>query len=126
MALEFLLLAAALCVLFNCSAGRGLVTFALFVVRAVASGVFQAAYVYTPEVYPTALRSVGVGACSLAARSGAMLTPYVAQVLMKESLALALGVYVTASVAAAAVSLALPVETKGKDLPEDSTRGRVH
>ena len=38
------------------------------------------AYVYTPEVYPTILRSVGVGACSGVARAGAMLTPYIAQV----------------------------------------------
>jgi hypothetical protein len=33
----------------------------LFFIRALSSGVFQAAYVYTPEVYPTVLRSVGVG-----------------------------------------------------------------
>ena len=45
------------------------------------SGIFQVAYVYTPEVYPTVLRSVGVGACSGVARAGAMLTPYVAQVI---------------------------------------------
>ncbi len=44
------------------------------------AGVFQAAYVYTPEVYPTVLRAVGVGSCSLMARAGAILTPYVAQV----------------------------------------------
>ncbi len=118
MALEFVLMAAALCVLFNCSAGRGLVTASLFAVRGVGSGVFQAAYVYTPEVYPTSLRSVGVGACSMAARAGATLTPYVAQVLMKESLALAVGVYVAAAVAAAAVALLLPVETRGRDLAE--------
>ncbi len=118
MAMEFLLLAAALCVLFRCSSGRGAVTAALFAARAVASGVFQAAYVYTPEVYPTAMRSVGVGACSMAARSGAVLTPYVAQVLMKESLALAVGVYAAAALAAAAVCLALPVETSGRDLAE--------
>lgn len=48
--------------------------------RGVIAGLFQAAYVYTPEVYPTALRSVGVGGCSTLARLGAMATPYVAQV----------------------------------------------
>lgn len=32
------------------------------------------------QVYPTALRSTAVGACSGVARLGAMLTPYVAQV----------------------------------------------
>lgn len=48
--------------------------------RGIIAGVFQAAYVYTPEVYPTTLRSIGVGSCSAMARLGAMITPYVAQV----------------------------------------------
>lgn len=48
--------------------------------RGIIAGVFQAAYVYTPEVYPTSLRAVGVGSCSAMARLGAMVTPYVAQV----------------------------------------------
>lgn len=50
--------------------------------RGVIAGLFQAAYVYTPEVYPTSLRSVGVGGCSALARLGAMCTPYVAQVCL--------------------------------------------
>ncbi len=122
MCLLLLLSAAALCVLFNCSASRTSVTLALLTVRAVSSGVFQAAYVYTPEVYPTALRSVGVGTCSTAARVGAAATPYVAQVLMKQSLALAAAVYIGFSVAAAAVCMSLPVETRGKDMAENRAR----
>ena len=50
MALEFALVSAGLCVLFRCTGDRTLVTAALFLVRGAASGVFQAAYVYTPEV----------------------------------------------------------------------------
>lgn len=57
----------------------------LFLARGIIAGVFQAAYVYTPEVYPTGLRAVGVGSCSAMARLGAMVTPYVAQVLKKIS-----------------------------------------
>lgn len=53
----------------------------LFLARGIIAGVFQAAYVYTPEVYPTSLRAVGVGSCSAMARLGAMVTPYVAQVI---------------------------------------------
>lgn len=34
------------------------------------------------QVYPTVLRSVGVGSCSGVARLGAMLTPYIAQVIV--------------------------------------------
>lgn len=59
---------------------RTMLTLILFLARGVIAGLFQAAYVYTPEVYPTSLRSVGVGGCSALARLGAMATPYVAQV----------------------------------------------
>ena len=37
--------------------------FCLFAARAFISGSFQAAYVYTPEVYPTSMRAVSLGAC---------------------------------------------------------------
>lgn len=59
---------------------RVYLTVTLFVARGIIAGVFQAAYVYTPEVYPTPLRAVGVGTCSAMARLGAMVTPYIAQV----------------------------------------------
>ena len=93
-------------------------TVILFFIRGLASGVFQAAYVYTPEVYPTGLRSVGVGACSSMARFGAMMTPYIAQVLMKASLTAAVSVYVSVGVLASVSCLLLPIETKGKSLGE--------
>ena len=66
--------------MYYCAEDRTSVTVILFFARALGSGLFQTAYVYTPEVYPTVLRSVGVGTCSGVARLGAMLTPYIAQV----------------------------------------------
>ena len=81
---------------------------------------FQAAYVYTPEVYPTVLRSIGVGSCSGMARLGAALTPYVAQVLMKTSLHLAIGVYVSVALIAAFSCLLLPFETRGHEMSDGS------
>lgn len=50
-------------------------------------------YVYTPEVYPTRLRAVALGCGSGCARIGAMITPYIAQVLLKTSLYSAISVY---------------------------------
>jgi MFS family permease len=50
----------------------------VFVARAFISGAFQGAYVYTPEVYPTTTRAIGVGCCSGMARVGAIITPFVA------------------------------------------------
>lgn len=64
---------------------RAFLTIMLFLARGIIAGVFQAAYVYTPEVYPTSLRAVGVGSCSAMARLGAMVTPYVAQVKLKSN-----------------------------------------
>ncbi len=59
---------------------RYVVTFFLFLIRAFATGVFQAVYVYTPEVYPTNIRGSAMGLCTAAARIGALITPFVAQV----------------------------------------------
>lgn len=58
---------------------RPTVTAFIFIARAFISGAFQAAYVYTPEVYPTNMRAVGLGSCSGFARLGAIVTPFVAQ-----------------------------------------------
>lgn len=80
MAAQFIVYAVCVCMLVSRVSDRLFLTIVLFVARGVIAGLFQAAYVYTPEVYPTALRSLGVGACSAVARLGAMLTPYVAQV----------------------------------------------
>ncbi len=124
MALEFILACLGLCILFRCTGDRTVITAALFLVRGAASGVFQAAYVYTPEVYPTVLRSVGVGSCSGMARTGAMLTPYVAQVMMKASVASAVAVYAMAAAAAAIVCFFLPVETQGMELPDHKNETR--
>uniref|UniRef100_A0A0K2TF05 Major facilitator superfamily (MFS) profile domain-containing protein n=1 Tax=Lepeophtheirus salmonis TaxID=72036 RepID=A0A0K2TF05_LEPSM len=116
LALEFFLLTASLCLLFRCSGDRTYITGVLFFVRGIGSGVFQAAYLYTPEVYPTILRSVGLGTCSGMARFGAMLTPYVAQVLVKKYYISAISIYVTVAAMATIGSLFLPAEKRGKEL----------
>ena len=52
------------------------------------------------------------------ARLGAALTPYIAQVLMKSSLKLAVGVYVAVAIIAAFSCLMLPFETRGHELSD--------
>ena len=64
MALEFFLFTITICLLFQCSSSKSVTTAILFLARGLGSGLFQTVYVYTPEVYPTVLRSLGVGSCS--------------------------------------------------------------
>uniref|UniRef100_A0A183U1K9 MFS domain-containing protein n=1 Tax=Toxocara canis TaxID=6265 RepID=A0A183U1K9_TOXCA len=95
---------------------RRTVTIFIFVARAFISGAFQCAYVYTPEIYPTTLRAVGLGASSAMARFGAITTPFVAQVAAGTSLYIPISVYGVAGLLGLVASLILPIETKGRQM----------
>ena len=73
-------------------------------------------FIYAPEVYPTEVRSVAFGFASTFIRIGGMITPFVAQVLMSQSLTAALGVYIAMGIVATIFPLYLPIETMGSDL----------
>ena len=68
------------------------------------------------KYYPTVMRAIGLGTCSAMARVGAIITPFLAQVLLKISPHLAISIYGTVALLAAAASLLLPIETKGRQL----------
>lgn len=106
------------CLFLNICTSRSVMIFFLFVARAFISGGFQAAYVYTPEVYPTNVRAIGLGSCSGLARVGAILTPFVAQVMLRTSSVLAICIYAGVSVIAGVCSLLLPVETRGRSMQD--------
>uniref|UniRef100_A0A8D2KZQ3 SV2 related protein n=1 Tax=Varanus komodoensis TaxID=61221 RepID=A0A8D2KZQ3_VARKO len=121
MALCFFVFSFCSLLLFLC-VGRQVLTVLLFIARAFISGGFQAAYVYTPEVYPTATRALGLGTCSGVARVGALITPFIAQVMLESSIYLTLIVYSGCCVLAALASCLLPIETKGRGLQESTHR----
>lgn len=97
---------------------REIQTMFLFFVRGIITGVFQITLLYTPEVFPTSLRSTGTGLCSAISRIGGMLTPTVAVLLSKISIIFAISVYGIFSLFSALCSFFLPYETKGKPLPD--------
>ncbi|XP_061933833.1 synaptic vesicle 2-related protein isoform X2 [Apis cerana] len=115
MAFQLIMFAMLICFLGRaCLLSRVALTLTIFLARALIAGVFQAAYVYTPEVYPTHLRSIGVSTCSAMARIGAMVTPYIAQVFLQWSITGAMAIYATTALCAAIATLALPVEVKNR------------
>ena len=42
---------------------------------------FGMIYIYTPELYPTSIRSITMGICNTAARSGSALAPFAADLV---------------------------------------------
>lgn len=125
MALQLVMFAMLICFLGKaCILSRVALTLAIFLARGLIAGVFQAAYVYTPEVYPTHLRSTGVSTCSAMARIGAMITPYIAQVYFQWSMTGAMTIYAITALCAAIATLALPVVTKNQSLNNSSQENR--
>lgn len=49
---------------------------------------FSIIYVYTAELFPTTVRSLGLGLCNMMARVGGMLAPFMADVVSSTSLQL--------------------------------------
>jgi putative MFS transporter len=87
-----------------------------------ALGAWAALYALTPEVYPTVVRTTGMGAASATARVAGVLAPVLGGLLIPLSLPLALGLYAAAFGLAGVAVLALGIETRGRPLP-DTLRG---
>ncbi|KAM9328197.1 putative transporter SVOPL isoform 2-T2 [Pholidichthys leucotaenia] len=114
------LLAAIFFMLVNiCSTMWGF-TVLLFLLRSLVSMNFNVVYIYTAEVYPTAARSLGMGFCTSFSRIGGMIAPFIAQVLMTQSVIVALTPFAVACLVCALGNFLLPIETKGRALLQSS------
>ncbi|XP_012944162.2 synaptic vesicle 2-related protein [Aplysia californica] len=102
----------------NLCVNRITLTFFLFTARAVITGVYQGIYVYTSEVYPTHIRSLGMGFGSGLSRIGALLTPYLAQVGTEKNAYIGINGYVLFGIITICLVLALPIETKGRSMQD--------
>jgi MFS transporter, putative metabolite:H+ symporter len=81
-------------------------------------GAWAALYAYTPEVYPTQVRTTGMGTASSFARVGGVVAPLVGGALFPVSLTLALTVFAVGFAAAALAVTSLRLETRGRPLAD--------
>nr|XP_006138141.1 putative transporter SVOPL [Pelodiscus sinensis] len=98
-----------------CTTSTGLIGF-LFMLRALVAANFNTIYIYTAEVYPTTMRALGMGTSGSLCRVGAMVAPFIAQVLMSASFLGALCLFSGVCVVCAISAITLPIETKGRAL----------
>ncbi|KAM6168223.1 putative transporter SVOPL [Erethizon dorsatum] len=98
-----------------CTSSAGLTGF-LFMLRALVAANFITIYIYTAEVYPTTMRALGMGISGSLCRIGAMVAPFISQVLMSASFLGALCLFSSVCVVCAISAFTLPIETKGRAL----------
>ncbi|CAG2215371.1 OCTN [Mytilus edulis] len=90
-----------------------------FVGRFAITGSFSTVFLYTPELYPTNLRNVGLGMASTVARAGSMMSPFAITLAEYISWGPA-AVFATMNVIVTISLLTLP-ETMGRELPTTIT-----
>ena len=71
---------------------------------------------YTPEVFPTAIRTSGTGIANMSARVAGMLSPIVCGALLDVSEGAVLVLCGSLMAATATCAMLLPIETRGRDL----------
>ncbi|ADY25925.1 major facilitator superfamily MFS_1 [Deinococcus proteolyticus MRP] len=81
-------------------------------------GAWGAVYAYTPELFPTRLRSTGMGLMSSMARAASLISPSVGALLLTGNLSVALTVFALCFAIAAASAWAIGIETRGQQLDD--------
>lgn len=81
-------------------------------------GAWGAVYAYTPELFPTRVRSTGMGLMSSMARAASLISPSVGALLLTGNLGVALTVFALCFAIAAACAWAIGIETRGQQLDD--------
>ncbi|PKA50659.1 Organic cation/carnitine transporter 7 [Apostasia shenzhenica] len=91
----------------------------LFCARVCISGSFNIVYVYAPEIYPTSLRTTGVGTASSVGRIGGMLCPLVAVALVHSChQTIAIMLFELVLFLSGMAVFFFPLETSGRELSD--------
>ncbi|KAK3745346.1 hypothetical protein RRG08_045067 [Elysia crispata] len=104
----------------NICMGRMHLTATLFIARAMIAGGYQVLFIYTTECYPTNIRAIGLGVTAGAAKVGALLTPFIAQVLTNDSAFASFTTYGVAALWSSVLALLLPFDTRGRAMMDVS------
>jgi len=105
---------------------RTIVVALIFIFRGALASSFGSVYLYSAEMFPTNVRSVGLGCCSMFGRLGSMITPFVAQVLIHQSFYSVIVVYSIPLVLSVISSLLLKKETNQQPLQDQSDFSLKH
>jgi MFS family permease len=89
-----------------------------FLVRGAVLIQFQIVSLYSPEAYPTRVRTAGTGACSAMARIATAVAPFIAYPLHDASPAAPYWVFAATLVLSGAAALGIPFETKDRVLDD--------
>jgi len=102
---------------FSASTNGAVRDFLLFITRSSAFAAFTAIYVFSAEIYPTHMRSSGIGVSNGWARIGGMMCPFFAVSAVESGqLTLSVIVFVVVAALSAVCASALDVETAGRKL----------
>lgn len=104
--------------LFSAIAGFGVLLASTILMRFFALGAWAALYAWTPESYPTEIRTTGMGWASGMARVAGVITPTLGGSLFGVALVNALSAWAAAFVSGGLVVFALGVETKRRGLSD--------
>lgn len=80
------------------------------------TGSFTMVYLQTAEVFPTGFRQIGVGSCSVAARIGSILAPFIKELNSLTHFTLSITIFGLLGLVAGLLMFFLP-ETKHKNIP---------
>ncbi|WP_426454333.1 MFS transporter [Paenibacillus sp. S-38] len=116
----YLLLTALSAIWFGNAQTEGMLLAAGFCLSFFNLGAWGGLYAYTPELYPTSVRSTGVGLAASFGRIGGVIAPFLVGMLVARSVGIPtiFALFFAAIVAGALAVLFLGKETKGRELAE--------